>query len=180
MCNSRFIPLPGRGSALQTLSEESLGHTVFSSSPSTQTAGASPAEPKISHRSLLCCRPSYKTSKYSVFCGPDTTSSPISRGEEENSKEIYIITDWPACWLWKWAGCACQQKHRKNSITRSEISLQASTFDYYNSLEHSNQKDISENILYVLLLKLRWEDSTRRLHTNIKLQSWNSCHCCAK
>ncbi len=69
-------------------------HWGTSCSPATPTSQtASPAQPKISHRPLLCCRPSYKTSKYSLFCGPDTTSSPISRGEEENSEKIYIIAD---------------------------------------------------------------------------------------
>lgn len=47
---------------------------MFSSSPSTKTAR--PAQPKISHR----------------LCGPDTTSSPFGRGEEENPEKIYIIT----------------------------------------------------------------------------------------
>lgn len=54
--------------------------------PSTQTA--SPTQPKLSHRHLLYCRPSLKTSKYSLFCGPDTTSSPSNRrGEEESSEK---------------------------------------------------------------------------------------------
>ena len=52
----RFIPRPGQGLALQILSEESVGHIMFSSSQDTQTA-KSPAQPKPSQRHLLSCGP---------------------------------------------------------------------------------------------------------------------------
>lgn len=49
-------------------------------------AAPQPTQLKLSHRHLLYYRTSFKTSIYSLLCGPDTTSSPISRGEQEKSE----------------------------------------------------------------------------------------------
>lgn len=47
MRNSRFIPLPGQGFSLPPLGKQSLGHIVFSRSPSTQTAKSQPQAPLV-------------------------------------------------------------------------------------------------------------------------------------
>lgn len=85
---AELFPLPGQGSALQTLGGSQRGTSCSPAAPERR-------QPKLSHRHLLCCRPSVKTSTYSLLCGPDAASSPHSRGEGQNSQKIYIIAHWP-------------------------------------------------------------------------------------
>lgn len=61
VCNSPCTPFAKADLFPYQLDFAVTKYTVFSSSPSTQTART--VKPKISHSHLLCCRPSCKASK---------------------------------------------------------------------------------------------------------------------
>lgn len=81
------------------------GHGGTSCSP----AAPQPTQPKLSHRHLLYYRTPFKTSIYSLLCGPDTTSSPISRGEPEKSESR------PG------RGYMCQSKEKEMTETKTNL-----------------------------------------------------------